>query len=422
MDSGFFEGLRGQYIDQLSNEGYGSADWESGGSGAAAGSILGVAVSVLEEIFKVKSTYDGHNSYLGAKKEGVYGNSNLVIYATLDPAAKLDPSLGKIWTLHLESDHGQISDVPNPDPVYKVPDLSEYADKFFFRVRNARYGTFLYAKDNDSDVGVRSADIPFNPLTMREYWSVSPIDAGDSTHNVKILNTATNKWLTCYTSDSNRIGLYPVGYTDYSDQHWNLNEVSQDPETVKIQNVANGGNLVGSDSDHTFIYGNIDSSDDQKWKVETLTVDIHKIPEGKNFRIMHAKTGMFMYCTPDNKIIGMSESSIISQFLSGMGYGPACFNVETDRNGKYKLKSNKYKSYLTFYDNNDGNYLGLYPDNAGDYSDQHWDIVIESHHAGFYLRNQGGSFGGSNYLYYKDNGFGVYNGTYDDQLWVAVLD
>lgn len=420
MNTGFFEGLRNDYINQLSNEGYGSADWEAGGSGAAAGSILGVAVSALDEIFKVKNTYDDPNSYLGAKKEGVYGNSNLVIYATLDPAAKLDPTLGKIWTLHLESDHGQISDTPNPDPVYKVPDLSEYADKFFFRVRNAQYGTFLYAKDDNSNVGVRAADIPFNPLTMREYWSISPIDAGDATHNVKILNTSTNKWLTCFTSDGNRIGLYPVGYKDYSDQHWNLNEVSQAPETIKIQNLGIIGNLVGSDSDHTFLYPNIDTADDQKWKAETFTADIGNIPDGKNFRIMHAKTGIFMYCSPDKRIIPMSDSTIIDQLLGNFGYDQAYFNLEKIRDGNYKLKSSKYSSYLTFYNND--RYLGLYPDNAGDYNDQHWNIVIESHHAGFYLRNQGSSFGGSNYLYYKEGGFGVYNGTYDDQLWVAVLD
>jgi hypothetical protein len=420
MNIGTFEGLRDDYINQLSDLGYSSADWEEGGSGAAAGSILGVAVSVLDGIFKVKNTRDGSSNYFGAKKEAVYGNSDLVVYATLDKACRLDPSMDKIWYLHLEKDHGQVSDQPNVDPAYSVPDLSQYADAFFFRVRNIAHNTFLYAKDDNSNVGVRAADIPFNPLTMREYWSVNPLDAGDATHNVKILNPATNRWLTAFTSEDNRIGLYPVGYTDYPDQHWNLTEVSQAPETVKITKLGSNGNLTGADSDHTFLYPNIDSADDQKWRIETFTTDVGNLPKDRSFRIMHAKTGLFFYAMEDKKIKMVTDLGALDNFFDHFGVHAAYFTLVESSPGVYKVKSTKYNSYLTFYEND--KYLGLYPEGYGDYPDQHWNIVTESHHAGFYMRNQASAFGGSNYLFYDGSKIGVYNGTYPDQLWVAVLD
>lgn len=420
MNMGTFEGLRDDYIDQLSDLGYDSADWEEGGHGAAAGSILGVAVSVLEGIFKVKNTRDGSSNYFGAKKEGVYGNSDLVVYATLDKACRLDPSMDKIWYLHLEKDHGQVSDQPNVDPPYTVPNLSQYADAFFFRVRNMAHNTFLYAKDDDSNVGVRSADIPFNPLTMREYWSVHPLDAGDATHNVKILNPATNKWLTTFTKEDNRIGLYPVGHTDYRDQHWNLTEVSQGPETIKITNLGINGNLVGAGDDHTFIYENIDSADDQKWRIETFTTDIGNIPKGKPFRIMHAKTGLFFYANNDHRIEMVRDLGIWDDFFDHFGVHATNFMLVESSSGVYRLKSAKYNAYLTYYTHD--KYLGLYPEGYGDYPDQHWNIVTESHHAGFYMKNQSPAFGGSNHLFYDGSKIGVYGGTYPDQLWVAVLD
>lgn len=420
INSGFFENLANEYMNQLLDDGYDPMDWEEGGSGAAAGSILGFAASKLDGLFKVKNTYDGSSTYFGAKKEGVYGNSNLVIYATLDKACKLDPSLNKIWYLHLESDDGQISDIPNPDPVYTVPDLSEYKDTFFFRVRNFEYWSFLYAKDDNDNVGVRSDDIPFNPLTMREYWSVHPIDAGDATHNVKILNTSTNMWLNCFTSDNNRIGLYPVWYTDYTDQHWNIEEISQSPEIIKILNLGIDGTLVGSHDGKTFIYPNIDTAYDQRWRIETFTADISNIPENKPFRIMHAKTGLFLCAKADNRVEMLSEGSFAAEIEDVLGSHPTYFTIERLSSNTCKLNSVQYNTHLTYY--GDGDYLGLYPNGYTDYPDQHWEIVIEGHHAGFYMRNQGPVFQSSNYLFYNGSKIGVYNGTYPDQLWVAVLD
>ncbi|WP_188575830.1 hypothetical protein P7L64_21405 [Tistrella bauzanensis] len=132
-----FERLAEDYREELAEFGTDADSWEDGGTGAALGSALGMAVGSLSAVFKVKNTNDDGTLYFGAKKEGVYGNSDLVVYGTLDPACRLpqDPQR-KWWWLHLESDHGQQTPPEDTEPFYVKPDLSKYEDMMFFRIRN----------------------------------------------------------------------------------------------------------------------------------------------------------------------------------------------------------------------------------------------------------------------------------------------
>lgn len=392
-------------------------------TGTAAGSILGYGLDSLVEVFSVKNTINGVDTYFGAKKEGVYGNSDLVVYATLDPACKEDHEMGKIWMLHLENDNGQQSDDPNADPDYTVPDLSGYSSEIFFRLFNAARGSYLYAQYDNSTVSVHRrpkyladiSPIPFNPKEMREYWTLHPQDAGDNTHRVKLLNTSTDKWLTCFSTDNNRIGLYPINKQDYEDQHWDLDDLGSNGRYVQLKNAKVGQNLVGTEDDRVFLYNPIqDGNGDQSWIVETLTANISNIPKTREIYLMHAATGMILAHGDNNSVALKSEWS-----------GGAVFNfsLENISGNTYKIRSTSYDEssvVLTYYQNE--NYLGVYPGNATDYQDQHWEIVEQKNHAGFYLRNQSPKWGNSNYLYYKNGGFGLFSGPYDnDQLWVALF-
>lgn len=422
-----WERYKEEYLKEYEKHAGQVGDQSGSGTGEVAGSILGYSLDSLVEVFAVKNTRKGDDTYFGAKKEGVYGSSDLVVYATLDVACQQDPDMGKIWYLHLETDKGQQSDTQNADPSYTRPDLSAYGDRFFFTLQNCSTGTYLYSETDDYTVGVQPARapgaIPFNPRTMREYWSVSPVDAGDITHNVKILNTATNKWLTCFSSAGNKVGLVSFNYTDYRDQHWSLSEVGQAPETIRMKNAEIGQNLVGAPDGHTFMYNPIDSYwNDQSWLVKTYTSDIHNIPSDKFFRIMHAQTGLYMGyrdAPGDGYEVVMLNHS--GNPVDG-GKSATFLHVNPQRvsDGVYKLICIASGYYLTFY--GDDRRLNFYPSQYADYPDQHWRIEIESHHAGFYLKNQGPAFAGSENLYYKSNNFGLFGGGYDDQLWVAVLE
>lgn len=419
INKGYFEQLQQDYQNQLADLGYDAADYEGGGTGAAAGSILGLAAGALERVFMVKNTRDGHSLYFGAKKEGVYGNADLVIYAELDKACQLDPKLDRLWLLRLEYDHGQQTQPVNSDPAYSVPDLSHYAETVFFRARNVARGTYLSAKDNSEDVGVRGFDVPFNPLTMREYWAVHPMEhAGDGTI-AKILNTATNKWLTCFSSDGNRIGLLSQGMPDYQDQHWWLVERSTDPEIVKLGNAYVSGNIVAAAEDRTFLYPDLATAKDQEWYVETCTVDIHKVPPGRPFRLMQASTGQFIAGDGSGNAVLVSGVGMFEAAMESIHARDAHFVLEPHGSDDFRIKSIQYQKYLTFYEND--NCLGLYPQNAGDYRDQHWKFRVESHQAGFYMLNQSTKAGGSNHLFHNGQRFGLYGGDYPDQLWVAVF-
>ncbi len=420
MNTGTFEALRDEYVEQFGNDGHDAYDYQDGGSGAAAGSILGIAVGALEGVFKVKSTSDNGTMYIGAKKEGVYGNSNLVVYATLDKACLVDPKLKPIWYLHLESDHGQYPDGPNMDPAYTVPDLAQYADTVFVRARNKYYGTYLYAQAGDENVGAHWVDIPYNPLTMREYWSVHPLGNADAMHNVKVLNTAVNKWLTCFTSGGNRIGLLSLNYQDYLDQHWDVTETSSDPETIKLANLANGKNLVARDGDGTFIYQNLDSSDDQKWVIETCTVDIHKIPPGKSFRIMQASTGRFICAVganyPNAGNVGLMSTGGMFDIEESIGAYDAHFVLEpTGTADEYRIKCSRAERRLAYI--LDPAFAGLYATDSYDGANQYWTFRLLSNYAGFHIvsRQNGNS------LFHDGQRFGLYWEDYPDQVWVAVV-
>ncbi|MGF7175582.1 hypothetical protein [Azospirillum doebereinerae] len=418
-----WEQYKEEYLKEYEKHAGQIGDQSGTGTGTAAGSILGYGLDSLVEVFSVKNTINGDDTYFGAKKEAVYGSSNLVVYAKLDPACKKDHELGKIWMLHLEKDNGQESDDANADPDYTVPDLSNYSSQIFFRAFNAAKGSYLYAQDDNKTVSVRRRPkylsdilpVPFNPKEMRDYWTLHPQDAGDNIHRVKILNTSTNKWLTCFSTANNKVGLYSVDEPDYEDQHWDLDDLGSNGSYVQLKNTKVGQNLVGTEEDRVFMYNPIrDGNGDQTWIVETLTANISNVPKSTDIYLMHAATGLIIGGDNNDNIILRSEWS------EGAAYN---FTLERISGDIYKLRSTSYNgssSVLTYYQ--DGDYLGLYPGNATDYPDQHWEIVMQKNHAGFYLRNQAPKRGSSNYLYYKDGGFGLYNGPYDnDQLWVALF-
>lgn len=411
-----FDQYRDDYTNQLGDEGFGSADWEDGGTGAAAGSILGLAVDAIENIFMTKNTAQGNDLYFGAKKEGVYGNSDLVVYATLDPACRLFPQdpQRKWWYLHLEKDQGQETPPDNTEPLYARPDLSKYRDGMFFRLRNVASGELLSATDDAASLRVRTIDVPFNPLEYPDYWSLSP-NGTDQVHNAKILNTFNKKWLTCYSSDENKIGLYPVGYTDYPDQHWNIVDWAQSPQIIKLQSSAINGYLVGStENDSVFIYPGIDSADDQQWRPESFCVDVTDIPDSTKIRIMHAKEGK--YITVMDEVTDSMRLCILNSYLGNSilrYFEQQSFVVKQAESGYYICNGEYYLRY-----NQENSRLEM--DGYWNTPDLIWDFKTISTRSGFLIINRASSRYGSQLFY--NGGFGLYGGDHDDQIWVAQLD
>lgn len=331
--------------------------------------------------------------------------------------------MGKIWMLHLETDNGQESDDAESDPDYTVPDLSSYGTSMYFCLFNVAKGTYLYAQYDDSTVSVHRRphlladvpDLPFNPATMREYWSVHPQDSGENTHRIKLLNTSTKKWLTCFSTAGNRVGLWPMNETDYEDQHWDLDDLGYNGSFVQLKNAKVGQNLVGTEEDRVFLYNPIkEVGIDQDWIVETYSTRVPENRDGAAMYIMHASTGKIIASNSDWKAVANTK-------WGEQGATDFCFDKIHDN--VFKIRASYYNGesrYLTYYENS--NYLGFYPSNAGDYLDQHWEVVPHKNNAGFYLRNQSTKAGEKNYLYYNGNDFALYNGPYDnDQLWVALM-
>lgn len=403
-----WEQFSGQYIQQLEGDGIDPSDWEDGGSGAAAGSILGWAVSQLSGIFKVKNTQPDVDAYFGAKKEGVYGSSNLVVYATLDPIYKLDQS-HKIWYLHLEHDTGQVTPPYNSDPMYIKPNLSAYADTMFVRACNA--SGYLAATRDKEGVEVLDHSEPYNPLEYPSYWSIQP-EHGNDTREIKILNVYAQKWLTDYSTANNKVGLYPVGYADYEDQHWDITEIGKNPEVVTIRNSATGLNLFINSSGGIGVY-NPDYAD-QHFTIQTFTVHTENIPDGVTFRIMHAQTG---------KYITITEAGTAR--LDDTDANNQLFYIK-NLDGDLKICNVAYNSYLTFYWTENSSGLGTcsMSYNAYEHSpDQVWEFSTDPELAGVYIKNKLGIQKGMPNLYYDTGGvFGLYSGNFQDQLWVFQLE
>src|SRR5699024_4786731 len=165
----------------------------------------------------------------------------------IDPIRK-----NKIWYLHLEHDSGQITPPEDSEPLYTVPDLSAYAHTMFVRACN-QYGYLSVSRDKDSVEIIKHSE-PYNPLEYPSYWAISPENAGDDMNRVKILNVFSNKWLTDYASQGNKVGLYPVGYADYEDQYWNITEIRKNPEMVTLNNSYTKFNLFANDEVGVGVY------------------------------------------------------------------------------------------------------------------------------------------------------------------------
>lgn len=405
--------------NELTSQGHSASEWnddddggddDDGSKGAAAGSILGIGLGELSNIFLVKNTNDNGTVYFGDKKEGVYGNSDLVIYATLDPACKLTPQNPprKVWFLHLEKDEGQETPPDDTEPLYARPDLSKYKDGMFFRLRNIKDNSLLYSEDDQSTLGTRVIDVPFNPLEYPEYWSVNPSGNSDL-RDVKVLNTLTNKWLTCYSADGDRIGLYSVGYEDFLDQHWSIVELGQNPLAVKLANSAVNGRLVGGEANGSvFLYPDLPQAVDQQWYPESFCINVDDIPDSAQFRIMHAKDGLYITgadCTLGTYIAFGSYVGPITQQHFVLRKANSGYYICTPDNNTY-LRFNQSEGKLLF-------------DSYSDTLEIIWNFRTVSTKSGFIITNGAPAAYGSQL--YWNNAFGLYHGDYDDQLWVAQL-
>jgi hypothetical protein len=431
INQGWFQEHAQEYWDELSQDNdIDPSDTDGGGSGAAAGSILGTLFGYLDPttIFMVKNTDlndDGINMYFGAKKEGVYGNSNLVVYPTLDPACQLpNQNPQRYWYyLHLEKDTGQQYD---PDPPYVAPDLSQYRDGMFFRLRNVANGQLLY--NTGTGVVTGSFDSSFGPLENPEYWAMSPIGNDADLSNIKILHTqnSSNGWFTAYANESNVFGVYPLGFADYIDQHWSIQEIQQNPEIIRLINSNSPGYcLVASESGQLFMYPTIEGSKDQQWRPESFLVDVADIPDGTTIRIMHAMDGK--YITAPEAGGEYANCGLVSYIDQGniLGYFETQRFVLKKVGDRYAITTSDGKWNLSPRDQDaEGHYtLSLFSTNDGLNGD--WTFRTTGKKDGFIMQAPGiAEFsGGATQLFWRsDSGFAFYIGDYDDQIWVAQLD
>ncbi|MEH4266376.1 hypothetical protein [Klebsiella aerogenes] len=286
---------------------------QDGGEGAALGSFLRWFVpevwNGLTSIFKVKNTQPGNDLYIGAKKEAVYGNADLVVYASLDPGCRPRPEIGKCWYLHLDNDHGQVTPPEDSEPMYIKPDLKEYKDTIFMRAFND--SGYLSVNRETGVVENIPQSEPFNPFEYPSYWTISP-EMGEE-RKVKILNTYSQKWLVDFSSSDNLVGMLSTNYTDYADQHWILSEKNNSPETVTIANFYTGLNLY---SNHTGVGVYAADYPDQHFRIQTLHVDLSSVPSGVKFRIMHVKSGMYITFDGVGNPYRLSEKQFDTQFFT----------------------------------------------------------------------------------------------------------
>ncbi|EGG18537.1 hypothetical protein DFA_04031 [Cavenderia fasciculata] len=419
MNKTQFGSHRDDYQSALEAQGYQMNDWEEGGSGVAAGSYLGLAVGEIEWVFKIPNT----NNYVDAgKKEGVYGHSNLVILADLDPAHVLDVNHPLWWHLRIETDNGQQFTPITNQYVYTTPNLDKYSDTYFLRVRNmeggATRGTFLTAqspaKENNPVYCTEGSSIPYDPLNLGQYWTIAPNQAGG--YGITLINSFNDK-------DSGRVQSRTLQWSsDYSiktstdqpdDAHKiNATVVQQNPLTVKVWASGSSGVLTAGNPG-TPVWFTVESPTNmlQQWLVETYTVDISKIPTDRSFMIKHCKTGLYLNQTQNNDAPCINDYDYNHGFLQ--------FNIEpAPQSGTFYLRGlgNTYCGYapksLVCQHTQDGSANFL------------WQFKTVSHHAGFQIINLGAakaypSTPGQDplqYLFYKEGAIGYWNGLYDDQV------
>jgi hypothetical protein len=359
----------------------------------------------LSNIFKVKNTQQGDGVFIGAKKEAVYGSSNLIVYATLESGSKPRPDFGKVWYLHLEEDTGQSTTPEDSEPLYTLPDLSSYMDTMIFRVRND--AGYITANRNSGRIEQIPNSEPFNPFEYPSYWTIVPDHSTGNEKKSKILNIFHQQWLTDLSSQNNVVGLYPTNATNYDDQHWIVNEVSVNPEVVTLKNYATNAYLYGNSDTGVGIYA--PGYPDQEFTVQTFIFNPAKVPEGARFRIMHVQTGQYL-------TIADSGDAYMAEL-----YDNTQLFYLVDRDDQKKICNYHYNSWLTYYWNNK---QGTCPMDAGQYIDQLdqlWLLEPAPEDSGMLLRNAFGAANGRPDLFYNDAvGFGLYSPEADftDQTWV----
>ncbi|EGG24737.1 hypothetical protein DFA_02981 [Cavenderia fasciculata] len=383
MNENKFKDMKDDYTTDLKNGGYKPDDWEGGGSGATAGSLLGVLVGDLTEVFQVTNTIDTSNNtcYYGAKREGVYGHCNLVITATPDPA---HPAW---WRLKIEKEQGQT--VPDfkdfldnnlpPAYVYSVPNLDAYKSTYFVRMRNKSSGFYLSAPNDVTDMGAPhmiGPGSPYSPLEVRQYFTARPLGTSGG-YDINLLNIAKNS----DGSVTNRV-LYSrnedngLGFaSDVDDQSsarvWTIKQIQQNPTVINLLRGVNykalslvpggvGVNLV-------------DGQDDQNWEVETFTCDIQNYPSDKGFNLVFCQSGYplgtNMYSQP---IIIQRHDDIQNWYLEPVD----------DARTQFRIK-NAQNFYLTYVEDNNT----LTVSTAKDGVHEVFSFKTIDHYAGFIITN-----------------------------------
>jgi hypothetical protein len=405
----FFEQFRKDYVDQINDLDIDASDYEEGGSGAFAGCFLGWTVGELQHIFKVKNTQYNKETYFGDKKEGVYGGgSDLVVYATLDPVCKLSSALKLVWYLHLEYDHGQKSDtVP-----YRAPDLSKYDSVMFFRLRNVSLGIYLDVNGQEN-VTTTSNSSPYDPLRHSQYWTISPVESGGT--DLHILNIVHNKLLSVYQTPFDyryrwhfKTGLTSIDVDDSLNLRWKVHRNSKDPFSILLENQFKGAHLnINNGELRCDPY--IDSAN-VSWNVEVFVDDISRIPDRVYFRIMHCATGK--YITMDKALYFSLED-----FVARQDTEKKYQTFYLRKHGGNDVKFCTGEGHYIVFDQAT-NALRAQPDNSSDNPNQHWATTIPNDHCGFFLRNKSSL---EEHLYYKDDHYGLYGGSYSDQRWIIQL-
>ncbi len=301
--------------------------------------------------------------------------------------------------------YGALADPPPPEEYqpYQIPNLDAYRDTLFVRFKNHASGAYLCASPDGNTARVLHGDVPYNPLQYSTYWTRAS-DGGGSA--VKLWNAKTRKWLMRPSSDDS--ARLVAQYTGDANQRWTQPSLLGLAETVWLSSQGERSNLVGKSDGSTFFYLPLQEAADQQWTVETFTVDVDRVPDGKSFRIMHCQTGQYITLGQGNADHATLRPTLGTDQL---------FTLER-WNGAYRFYNAAANVYLTYFQN--WKFLGGYS-NTG-MVDQSWEVPLLDHRAGFQLRSRAPTVGGSNHLYYKDNDFGVFSGDYGDQLWVLQLE
>ncbi|EGG20898.1 hypothetical protein DFA_00764 [Cavenderia fasciculata] len=386
--------------------------------GKAAKSFVFLEKDAFEWVFKIPNTTvptaRGNEWFFGAKKEGVYGTSDLVILADMDIAHSLDPNYPPWVHLRIEKDEGQ-GKLPTDfmtKPSYIEPNLDKYADVFFCKLLNVQHKNYLSAKNyGQNDLTMSASHIqPYDPFNFHEYFAVQPHHSGQS-YEIKIFSTVNGNsgQISRYVKTSGGIGV--TGESESSDQVFTVALLHDNPPTVRLSQ--GGYQLVGSDNNKApFLYPKIDTALDQQWNVETYTVDMHKIPTNRRIRIMHAKTGMFLSAL--NEKMTLVEGTVnndqmwfyIEPAKAANNYDivPNQFIISYYQGYKYYLGANRDKQFVP------GGYYAFA---------NKWEFQIGGNHSGFLIKSLVDDWStlsqGYNNLFYKNGEFAFWCGDFDDQ-------